>query len=320
MSDAIEILKAAAKEFGADNGGRLGAALTYYTVFALVPLLFLMVAVAGFVFDDQVAVTQAVAEISQIAGNDLGQVLGNLLEAVREQRQGALSIGLLLAAFSASTLFQQVQGVLNVLFDVPKEQRRSGIGGWIVNRLIAVSSAVVLAVVVLVPVAAVGAIGWVVSLVPESLSWLAVVARIAIPLLAFLMLSTVVGLTFQVLTPVKIAWTPALRGGVATAFVGLVAAFLVGIYLDQAGSTGTLGALGGVAIVLFFFNLMWIVYIFGGEVTKVYADYLEHGDVVVPSERPPSPVSPPTASAGVKDAGIKALVIGLMIGWFGRRK
>ncbi len=323
MSDALEILKSAGKEFGSDNGSRLAAALTYYTVFALVPLLLLMVAAAGFIFDNQVAVTQAVAEISQIAGNDLGQVLGNLLEAAREQREGALSIGILLAAFSASTLFQQVQGVLNVLFDVPQEKRRSGISGWIINRSIALVSAIGLAVVVLVPVVAVGAIGWLVSLVPASLSWLVPIARIGIPLASFLMLSAVVGLTFQILTPVTIAWKPAIRGGIATAIVGLVAAFGVGIYLDRAGSTGTLGALGGVAIILFFFNLMWIVYIFGGEVTKVYAEYLdETTEVIGSNDRPKHPGSAisTATSGGLKDSGIRAMLIGLALGWFGRRK
>ena len=67
--------------------------------------------------------------------------------------------------------------------------------------------------------------------------------------------------------------------------LGLTAAFLVGLYLNTVGPTGTLGALGGVAILLLFFSLMWVVYLFGAEVTKVYADYLEYGDIRQPVER-----------------------------------
>jgi len=281
----FEILKAAGKEFGEDNGGRLSAALTYYTIFSLVPLLFLLVALAGFVFDDPGAVDELVSQVSNVAGDAVGEVIADLMDVVRDQRGSALTIGLALAAFSASSIFLQVQSVLNLLFGVPPDRHRKGVVGWLANRAIALASALALSVIVLVPIAAVAAIGLIVSIIPDDLAWLQTAAQLTIPIISLALLTATVGITFQVLTTVKIPLKAAVRGGAATGIAGLAAAFLVGVYLGQAGASRTLGALGGLAVLLFFFNLMWMVYVFGAEVTKTYSDYLEYGDIVQPSLR-----------------------------------
>src|SRR5690606_17108458 len=136
------------------------------------------------------------------------------------------------------------------------------------------------------------------------------------------------GLSFQLLTRARIPWQAARRGGLFTAIISLLGAFGVGLYLRGPGSGGALGALGGVAILLFFFNLMWAISLFGAEVTKVYADFLEYGDLKQPSERErereaarweavttanPQPESPART-------GIVAFVIGLVSGWAASRR
>lgn len=320
-----QILRAAAKEFVVDSAFRKSAALSYYSVFSLVPLLFIAVAIAGFVYGDAAAVRDAVDRAAEVAGEEVGDALETLLTTVQAQRGNTLSIGIALSLFAAASVFQQVQAVLAVVFHIPERRRRNGAVGWIVRRLIGVASAIVLAVLVLAPVAAVAGMGWLISLLPESAS---VMLQFAIPLLSISALLLVTGLTFQVLTSVEIPWKAAMRGGAVTALLGLLAAFLVGLYLSNAGMTGTLGALGGVAILLFFFNLMWAVYLFGAEVTKVYADYISFGDVMPPSERSSTPASdevpageglPMSRSVGTSVP--KAFALGTLAGWLvGRRR
>lgn len=316
-----EIVKAAAKEFGHDNAGRKGAALSYYTVFSLVPLLFLVVAVAGFVLGDADVVDDLVNDVGEIAGPQVASTLADILAQVKSQAAGALSIGLVLSAYSASAIFQQVQAVLAELFHVPPDDRRTGVVGWLVRRSVALASALVLAVLVFTPIAAVAAVGLIVDLV-SGIPELVPVVRLGVPIVSLLMLMMVVGLSFQVLTPVSIEWRAAVRGGAATAVIGLVAAWGVGQYLSQAGGGGTLGVLGGLAVLLIFFNLMWLVFLFGAEVTKVYADYLAHGDIVQPSEReeaPPveEPPTPEPAPLGTAAALFAGLGLGL---WAGRKR
>ncbi len=245
-----------------------------------------------------------------------------LLTTVQQQRGNTLSIGIALSAFTAASVFQQVQAVLGAIFHVPEEKRRTGAMGWIIRRLIGVASAVVLAVLALTPVAAVAGMSWLIGLLPESAAWSSSVLQIGIPLAAVTMLLFVTGLTFQVLTSIEIPWKAAMRGGAVTALIGLASAFLVGVYLSTAGATGTLGALGGVAILLFFFNLMWAVYLFGAEVTKVYVDYLRFGDVVAPSERGDD-IAPPLAHQPhiTETKSTRSFALGAAIGWLiGRRR
>ena len=325
----VAILKAAAKEFGIDGGLRIAASLSYYTIFSLVPLMLLVVSIAGFVFDDPALAEDLVREVTDVAGAEVGGVLDSLLEQVAEDRAGTLSLGLVLAVFFASGIFQQVQAVLSGIFHIPRDQRRTGVIGWLVKRGIALVSAVVRAVLVFAPIVAVAAIDGLVSLLPDAVGWLEPVLRLGVPIVSLLLLMVVVGITFQAMTSIGIPWKAAVRGGATTALVGLTAAFLVGLYLTRAGSTGTLGVLGGVAILLFFFNLMWAVYVFGAEVTKVYADYLEHGDVQLPHERDGAVRAVPfdggrlsseSGEPSARKAGMLGLVVGAVLGWSARRR
>lgn len=332
LKRAGAILKTAGGEFAVDGGSRMAAALTLFTIFSLVPLLFLVVAVAGFVFDDPSLVEDVVDRVTEVAGEDVGDSIESLIDRVRAQRGGTLSIGLVLAAFSASGVFQQAQTVLGIVFHVPEDRRRTGAVGWLVKRGIGLVSAVGLAVLAFTPIVAVGAVEWMVYLLPDGLGWLHPVLRLGVPLLSVLALMAVTGLSFQVLTSIRLPWKSALRGGAVTALIGTAAAFGVGQYLQRLGASSALGALGGIAILLLFFTVLWNVYLFGAEVTKVYGDYLEHGDVVKPSERgltvaapePEAVAGPPPPRRGGAAAAAGGFAAGLVaaaaIWWRLRRK
>ncbi len=343
----IALVTAAGKEFGHDRSGRMAAALAYYTIFSLVPILFVAVAVTAIVIgpsteelppdcsqviDEPLPVgsdrplDRLVVQFHDVAGSSVADPVRVLICTARSNAGTSLSIGLLVVAFAASGIFLQVQGVLNQVFHVPDERVR-GIIGLLYKRLVALISALVLAVLVFTPVLAVGAVQFVAGLVPDALSWLRAVLSFGVPVVSLLLLIGVVALTFQALTAAKIPWRAARRGGAVTALTGLLAAFGVGTYLGRVvPGNVTFGALGGIAILLFFFNLMWIVYVFGAELTKVYADYLEHGDIRLPHERSsgrfsgeiePELGSPADPSAGkLAKTGLFAFAAGLLLGWW----
>lgn len=329
---------------------RFAAALSFYTLFSLVPLLFLTVAIVGFVSTDSVLtgvdcevaaaatipadpsnpLDRVISQVQDIAGTQVADQLAGLTCEATAIRSQALGIGILLTAFSASSIFLHVQAVLNYIFHVPQD-RRKGIMNLIVQRAIALGSALVLAVLVLIPIVAVAGVNLIRGLI--EVSWLRNLLGVAVPLTSLIMLVVVVGITFQLLTRARIPWQAARRGGYFTAVAGLLGAFLVGTYLGNFGASGTLGAVGGVAILLFFFNLMWMIYLFGAELTKVYGDFLEHGDVMAPSQRETTSQRARALSArdeSVHDesgraesparSGIMAFVVGLVTGWVARRR
>jgi hypothetical protein len=110
--------------------------------------------------------------------------------------------------------------------------------------------------------------------------------------------------------------------------MGLSAASLVGAYLRYCRYYGHTRALGGVAILLFFFNLLWTVFVFGAEVTKVYGNYLKHGDIVEPSRRERATLQPQDyfgrtrvevagadLAAQPRRDGVVGFLMGAVIGW-----
>jgi membrane protein len=352
-----DILKTAGVEFGEDKAGRQAAALAYYTLFSLVPLLFVAVAVTAITLGpprdalplspetgqvDCSRVTsipiaelsdrpldRLVVQLDDVAGESVSDPVREIICQARENAGTSLSVGLAIAAFAASGIFLQVQGVLNWIFHVPDEKVKGAVA-LIRKRLVALVSAIALALLVIVPVVAVGAIQFLVDLLPIGTEWLAIPLSLAVPLVSLGMLMATVSLTFRVLTSAEIPWKAARRGGIATALAGLVAAFLVGQYLSTFTSgSSTFGVLGGLAILLFFFNLMWAVYLFGAEITKVYADYLDFGDVVPPHEREESRFVETVedslrsevrrAPPGTVNASVFAFLVGVVLGWRRRR-
>lgn len=339
----FRILVAAGKEFGADKATRLSAALSFYTLFSLVPLLFITVAVVGFVSSDSVLtntdcevvsasaissdpvnpVDRILRQVDEVAGRNVSDELAKLTCEASDYAGSALSIGAFLAAFSASSIFLHVQGVLNLLFHAP-EERISGLTATILKRGVALVSAVILSILVLTPLVAVASVNFLRDLI--HVTWLRRLLGVAVPLTSLLLMVTVVTLTFRLLSRAPIPWQAARRGGLFTALTGLAGAFLVGAYLSRYGAGGALGAVGGAAILLFFFNLMWMIFLFGVEVTKVYADYLAFGDVLPPGERTTKPSFEPSEAAGeppnesVWRSGVVAFLIGLVTGWAARRR
>lgn len=324
------LLKVAGKEFATDGAARLGAALSYYTIFSLVPLAFLVVAVTGFLLDDPERVGALLEQASNLMGDAVTEELERLVSVVVEQAGASLGVGLALAAFSASGIFLQVQAVLNRLFSVP-EHHSSGVLAWFRRRVTALVSAVVISVAVMTPLLSVGALRFLTSrFIPEG--WLRSWISLGVPLISLVMLIVVVGLVFQGLTAVVIPWKAAWRGGAFTAFAGLIASFLAGTYLSEfvgGSDTGTLGVVGGLAVLLFYFNLMWIVFLFGAELTKVYSDYLADGRILTPTEREHlqtrrqieaslggSPAEKRLEATGVlARTSLLAFLVGLVVGW-----
>ncbi len=346
------ILKAAAQEFGEDKAHRQAAALAYYTLFSLVPLLFVAVAVTAITLGPsrdalpldpvtgEVACTLAadspliggsdrpldrlVSQLDEVAGDAVSDPVRVIICQARQHAGTSLSIGLAVAAFAASAIFLQVQGVLNWIFHAPEEKVR-GLMAIVRQRLVALVAAIVLSIFVIVPVIAVGTIRFFIGLIPIGSEWLSIPIGLVVPTVSLVVLMGTVALTFRVLTQARIPWRAARRGGVATALLGLVAAFGVGRYLGTIGAgSSTFGVMGGIAVLLFFFNLMWAVYLYGAEVTKVYVDYLEFGDVLPPFERTESRFAEAVAhavssekverSAGVANASLVAFVAGWALG------
>jgi membrane protein len=261
-------------EWSDDNAPRLGAALAYYTVFSVAPLLVLSIAVVGMVFGQEAARGQVMAQIRDLVGDPVASAVQGLIARSSDTSSGILatlvSVGTLL--LGASWVFSELQSSMNVIWDAPPP-RSSGVSGLVKDRLF--SFAMVLAVGFLLLVSLI--LSTVLSAISTYFQYLLPGATSAWAIYgldlgaSLAIFSLLFALMFKVLPDVNNTWRDVWLGAVVTAVLFAVGKVLLGLYLGRASVTSTYGAAGSLIVLL-----LWVYYsaqilFFGAEFTQVYA-------------------------------------------------
>jgi len=274
------LLKETFDKWNADKAPRLGAALSYYTVFSIVPLLVLVIAIAGLVFGEEAAQQYIIAQISNLLGDKTAASIQEMLQTAQQPSKGLLTsllaIGTLL--LGASGVFQQLQDALNTVWHVePKEGR--GFWGAIKDRFfsfVAVLGTGFLLLVSLVLSAALAAVGklfqgWLPA--PEAILH---VANFAI---SFGVITLLFAMIFKLLPDARVAWRDVWIGAALTSLLFTIGKFLIGMYLGKADVGSAYGAAGSLVILLVWVYYSGQILLFGAEFTAVYAN--RHGSRIV---------------------------------------
>lgn len=267
------LLKDTAQKWSADKAPRLGAALSYYTVFSLVPLLVLTIAIAGLAFGKEAAQEAMMEQIAGLVGPQSAAAIKQMMDIAQKPSSGAvaslIAIGTLL--LGASGVFAQLQDALNTVWGVEPKAGR-GIWGAIKDRFfsfVAVLGTGFLLLVSLVLSAALAAFG------KLFLSWLPgqeAVLHVADLAVSFGVITLLFAMMFKLLPDAKIAWRDVWVGAGLTSLLFTIGKFLIGLYLGKADIGSAYGAAGSLVILL-----VWVYYssqilLFGAEFTSVYAN------------------------------------------------
>jgi membrane protein len=317
-----EILAIAAKEYGIDRAARMSAAIAYRTVFALAPMLIIAVSVAGlFLGSSEEAQRELLEGIESIAGPEVAASMASFLATAVNSANTAAIIGIVLLLWSASSLFIELQHDLNDIFDVPYE-RIAGLVGLVRKRGIGFLWVFGLGIVMIALLLVNAVWGYFDSLLPSSMENLDSFFQVLAPVVSLALLPFVFGLIFQTLTAVTIRWRAVWVGGLFTAVVFTLAAFGIGIWFQIVGPTTALGFAGSLVVILFLAYMLSAVFLFGAEVTRVYADRL--GAVKATAPKSIEPVDPLVVvsepSRTLPGAALFAFLSGLLIGWLRRRR
>jgi membrane protein len=323
----LGLLKAAFRKRSDDKVARLGAALAYYTAFAIAPLILVVVRLAGLVLGEEAARGEVVDELSEVVGPASAAFIADLVAGARGGGGAtAAVIGIAIAVFGASTLVVRVEGALNVVWDVPPARTR-GVRHFVRSRLVGL--AVVLAAGLLL--AGVIVASTAAAAVAGALADDAVTAGIAVevfhPILAFVAAAAAFVMLFKVLPSTTVAWADALVGGIAAAALFTVGSWLLSRYLAS-GSVGSgFGAAAGLIVFLVFVYYSAQIVLFGAEVGRVYGlrrrlETAASGDDDVPA---PAPVSAePSAERSdrlpASVGAVGAFLLGLFLGAAARRR
>jgi membrane protein len=277
------LIKESFKEWSADKAPRLGAALSYYTVFSLAPVLLVVIAVAGLVLGPEAAQGKIVEQLGGLLGEDAARIVQTMLVNANKQGDGVLAtvIGVGTLLIGATGVMVELQAALNTVWKViPKPGQ--AVKALVRSRLIGLGLVLSMGFLLLVSL--------VISAGLAAVSeWLSGVASEAVVLgylfnygVSILVIALFFALIFKVLPDAKVSWPDVWIGALVTSLLFHLGKFAIGLYLGQASVASTFGAAGSLAVLL-----VWVYYsaqivLLGAEFTRVYAN--RFGSHVVPEK------------------------------------
>jgi membrane protein len=283
VKSGFSLIKESFQEWQKDGALDLGAALAYYTIFSLAPLLLVALAVAGLLWDRGQIQGQLIAEIQGLMGPQGAQAVQTMLANAGRHGSGVLAtvLGVVTILFGATGVFVQLQSALNRVWNV---EARPGAGIWSFVKTRLISFGMVLGVgflllVSLIVSTAVSAVGkWATGLLPGSETIMQALTFVV----SFALITFLFALIYKLVPDVEITWKDVWIGAVVTALLFTLGKFLIGLYLGKSSVASTYGAAGSLVIVL-----LWIYYsaqilFLGAEFTQVYATH--YGSQIRPSK------------------------------------
>jgi membrane protein len=275
------LLKETFSEWSEDKASRLAAALSYYTIFSLAPLLVIVIAIAGLVFGEAAVEGQLVGQIQGLVGEQGASLIQTMIANASRSGSGpAALLGFAMLLFGAAGVFGQLQDSLNTIWDVrPKPGR--GILGMVKDRLGAFAMVVgtgFLLLVSLVVSAALSAVGEFAGDVLPLPAWALQLFNLVI---SFAVITVVFALIYKVIPDAEIAWRDVWIGAALTSFLFSIGKYAIGLYLGQSSASSVFGAAGSLVVVLLWIYYSALILFFGAEFTQVYAR--RYGSGIVPS-------------------------------------
>jgi len=273
ISEIVPLAKETFSEFQRHKSQWLAAAIAYFTVFAVAPLVIVIVEIAGFFLGHhRAALQQLYGYMASTAGPDAAHGIESIVAATFAQRKAGLLaqiVGWAVFVIAAVGLFSSLQEALNTVWDVEPPKRT--LLETVKERLVSFATVVGIAFLLLVSLglnALLTVAGAALAHVFPGFPTLLKVVDFA---LSFALITVLFALMYEYLPECRIAWRDVWHGAAVSALLFVVGQFLIGWYLGRAGVTSGYGAFGGLVIFLIWANYSAQIVLLGAEFTHVYA-------------------------------------------------
>lgn len=268
---------AAIKGWSKDNVPRLGASLAYYTLFALSPILVIVIAIAGSVFGAEAVRGQIVGEIDGLIGKQGAEAIQTLLQGAHRDQAGtfAVIVGSITLIIAASGAFLELQHALNTIFRVKTDPKKSGIERLILSRLRSFGLVISIGFLLLVSLLVSAALSALSARIQHTELGGPVLLQVINLVVSLAVMTLLFGLIYRVLPDVRLAWRDVWTGAFVTSLLFSIGKFLIGLYLGQSSVASSYGAAGSVVVLLVWVYYSAQVILLGAEFTRVYAEYRE---------------------------------------------
>ncbi len=257
-----------------DKSPKLGAALSFYTIFSLAPLLVIAISIAGFIFGPEAARGELVGQIKDLIGIDGAQVVQTALKNTNDPESGliAVIISLLTLIIGSTVVFVELQESLNIIWRVKPKPERNMLKGLLKDRVqsfaLVITTGFLLLVSLIISALLSALSDFIAERFVEIPVYLLDIANLLISLGVIYLLFAMI---YKILPDVHISWKDVWVGSLVTSVLFVLGKYLIGLYLGTSSLSSTYGAAGSLVILL-----LWIYYsaqilFLGAEFTFVYA-------------------------------------------------
>jgi membrane protein len=263
---------------------QLAAALSYYTLFSLAPLLLIAIGVAGFVFGREAAQNQIVETLQGMIGQESAQTVQEMIQTSNEKpKTGMFStiIGFVALLFGAGGVVGQLQTSLNKIWEVSPKPGQ-GIWGFIRQRFFSFAMVLAIGFLLLVSLLVTALLSSFTGMLSSLLGDATFVAHAIDILVSFGFVTLLFALIYKYVPDVEIQWKDVWVGAALTSVLFTIGKYLIGLYIGTSGVSSSFGAAGSLITVLVWVYYSSLIFFLGAEFTKVYAS--EYGSGVVPAE------------------------------------
>ncbi len=271
MKKYLALFKETFKEFGEDKAPRLGAALAYYTIFSIGPLLLIAVAMAGIFWGQEAAQGRISDELGKVFGSEMAASLEKMIEAANKPKSGKIAMiaGIFTLILGASGVFGQLKDALNTIWNVEKK-KAAGIMGMVKERFLSMTMVFGIGFLLLITLVIDAGISAVGDRLSQYVGGEAVMQIIQL-VFSFIIVTVLFAAIFRILPDLKIAWRDVWLGAIFTSILFVIGKFALGLYLGKAAVGSAYGAAGSLVILLVWVYWSAQILFFGAEYTQVYA-------------------------------------------------
>jgi membrane protein len=277
------LVKSSVSSWLDDYAPSMGAALAYYTVFSIAPLLLIVISTAGLVFGEEAVRGEIFGQLRGLMGDQGAAAVEGLLASVSEPEEGTAGavVGTVLLLIGATTVFGELQNAFDRIWQAPGKDKEGGIWGLIRGRLLSFGMILGIGFLLMVSLvfnAAVAALGkwW-----GGFFSDLEILVTTVNFIVSFILTTAVFAMLYKFMPRVKIQWKDVWAGAAVTALLFTIGKFLIGLYIGKSAVTSGFGAAGSLVVVLVWVYYSAQIFLLGVEFTWVYSH--QHGSRKTPT-------------------------------------
>ena len=268
----VHIMKCAVTEWLAHRAASKGAALAFYTLFSMAPILVLVIAVAGFFYGAEAAQGQLLNELRGLVGKEGAETIQAILAGARDKETGrfATIIATVLLLVGATSVFAELKDSLDEIWDVPAPKD----AGWwdtVRTRVLSFGLILVLGFLLLVSLVVSAATAVVENYLGGIWKDSAVIMGWVSSCIGFLVIATMFGVIYKLLPRIKLSWHDVTIGAFGTAAMFTLGKFAIGLYIGNSGAASSFGAAGSLIALLLWVYYSAQIFFLGAEFARQYA-------------------------------------------------